>query len=167
MESDYNAEIRKLMCEELGTLYHMEGLLLRSLPRFSASTNAPELKKWFQEQVKATRQQMTRLEKVFKICGKETREKKCDSMLSLMLEAKRAMERWKNSLALDAAILCLVQKAVHQQLIGYESLCTWAEILEEREIRGLLGVSLKEEQEAAKELGKLTPRALCIDPVET
>jgi ferritin-like metal-binding protein YciE len=166
MESIYNIEIRKLLCEELGTVYHVEGLFLRSLPRLATAATAPELKQWFQQQIKHTQQQMTRLQKIFKLCEKETREKKCESMLSLMVESKRAMDRWKNSAALDATLLCLAQKMQQQHTVEYHNLCAWAEILEEREIGQLLAVSLEEEEAATKELRKKTPGILCADRVE-
>lgn len=161
MESNNNAEIRKLFCEELGSVYHVEGLFLRSLPRLAEAAHCAELKDWFQQQIKTTQQHLLRLQKIFKLCEKEAREKKCDSMLSLMVESKRATERWKNSFALDTALLCLAQKMQQHQMVAYQNLSDWAEFLEEREMFKLLSATSDEEAAAEQALRESAPLVLC------
>ena len=145
--------------EQLGTMVHVENLLIKALPRMAECSRSDELRELFEEHFEETKKQLIRVQRVFKGFGIDAREKKCDSMLALLTEARRVGDRWKNSPIIDAALICAAQRVEHHEIISYGSLCTWAEQLEERDAVKWLKENLEEEKLADKKLAKLVEKA--------
>src|SRR4051794_16449912 len=102
--------LRSLLLEELGSILHVENLLIKWLPRFALAADSKDLKKAFDLQLGQTKKQLARLSSVFKQFDQPPREKKCDAMLALLMEAKRMLEKLKRSPLQDTALICNVQK---------------------------------------------------------
>lgn len=160
-------QLNDLCLEQLGNLYHVENLLLKSLPKMAESAQSSDLKELFESHLVETKRQAARLQRVFKFFRQEARERKCDAMLAILLEGKRTMEKYKNSPILDAALLCLAQKVEHFEIVTYETLIAWAKGLEHDEMVEMLQQSLAEEQSAAKRLKHLVSEAIELATAES
>jgi ferritin-like metal-binding protein YciE len=157
--------LRGLLLEELGGVLHVENLLMKWLPRFALAADSKDLKKAFDLQLAQTKKHLARLQSVFKMFDQIPREKKCDPMLALLMEAKRMMEKLKRSPLRDAALICNVQKMQHHQVVAYTALCSWADTLKEEDACDLLEETLDEEELANKRLTEIASRPLSLQEV--
>jgi len=96
-----------------------------------------------------------RLEHIFDLLGKPARGKTCDAILGIIEEGKSAMEDYKGSPALDAALVAAAQAAEHYEITRYGTLKTWADELGMKDAVKLLDATLQEEVETDQKLTKL------------
>jgi len=158
--------LTELFLEQLGNMVHVENLLIKALPRMAEVSRSDELREIFEEHFEETKKQLTRVQRVFKEFGLDAREKKCDSMLALLTEARRVGDRWKNSPIIDSALICAAQKVEHHEIISYASLCAWADELGETDAAKWLKESLEEEKTADKKLARLIEKSAQINADE-
>jgi ferritin-like metal-binding protein YciE len=158
--------LTELFLEQLGNMVHVENLLIKALPRMAEVSRSEDLKEVFEMHFEETKKHLARVQKVFKGLGMDAREKKCDSMLALLTEARRVGDRWKNSPAIDAALICAAQRVEAHEIISYSSLCLWGEELGEKDAVKWLKENLEEEKLAEKKLSKLVQKAAQMDSQE-
>lgn len=151
--------LEDLFSETLKDVLHAEKQLLRALPKMAKAAHADELRAAFETHADETEVQVERLEKVFELLGKPARGKTCDAMVGLVEEAKEAMSDFKNSPALDAALLAAAQCAEHYEIARYGTLKTWARQLGMNEAVKLLDATLQEEGKTDKLLTQLAERS--------
>ena len=143
------SQFRKLFNESLNDIYWAEVQLLKSLPVLRDHATTPELKMAIQEHLKQTETHVTRLDKVFSLCGKTPRGKECKAMIGLIEECKMAISDTSSaSMTRDAAIIMAAQKVEHYEIATYGSLLEFARTLGLKEISGLLHATLDEEKQA-------------------
>jgi ferritin-like metal-binding protein YciE len=157
--------LRGLFLEELGSVLHVENLLLKWLPRFAMAADSKDLKRAFDLQLAQTKKHLSRVQGVFKVFGQIPREKKCDPMLALLMEAKRMLEKLERSPLLDVALVCSIQKIQNHQVVAYGCLCSWAEALDENGAFDLLEETLKEETLANKRISEIASKPLPAEEV--
>src|SRR5579859_7450347 len=75
-----------LFVEQLQDLYDAEQRLTKALPKMAAAAHNPALKAAFEEHLRQTQNQVTRLEQVFKSIGKTAQTKTCEAMKGLVEE---------------------------------------------------------------------------------
>ena len=80
--------LTELFLEQLGTMVHVENLLIKALPRMAECSRSDELRELFEEHFEETKKQLIRVQRVFKGFGIDAREKKCDSMLALLADIR-------------------------------------------------------------------------------
>ena len=144
-------------------MLHVENLLLKALPRMVEVSRSEDLREIFEGHFAETKKQLIRVQRAFKAVGAEPRERKCDPMLALLLEARRVGDRWKNSACIDAALISSAQKVEHFEIISYSSMCIWADRLDEKEVVKWLKESLEEEKAADKLLARLAEKAAIFE----
>jgi ferritin-like metal-binding protein YciE len=147
--------LHKTFLDELGDILHVEELLLKSLPKMRDAANAPDLKSAIESHLATTQKQSARLHKVFAALDLPAREKKCEAMLGLLVEAQQLMQRSKKTAVLDAALACALRKIESYEVISYGTLVKWAKLVEEKEAAKLLAQTLDEEEKALGEWEKL------------
>lgn len=151
------SELLKVCLTELGDTLHVEELLIKALPKLSAATFAPDLKKTLDNIFVQTQSHLTRIQRVFGYFGVPAREKKCEGMLGILIEAQQVMQRSKPSPSRDATLVCIARKAAAYKLISYESLLSWAKLVKEKEAVKLLSATCSEQKAALEKLTSFAP----------
>jgi ferritin-like metal-binding protein YciE len=93
-----------------------------------------------------TEVQIERLEQVFEMLEKPARGKTCEAVQGLVEESKDLMQDFKDSEALDAALIAAQQSVEHYEISRYGTLKTWAQELGFEDAVGLLDATLEEEK---------------------
>src|SRR3546814_19489341 len=85
----------------LRDIYYAEKAITKALPKVAKAAKSSELKKAAEEHLSETKDQITKLEQVFKSIGKKASGEKCDAIEGLIKEADGLMEEAEGT-ALDA-----------------------------------------------------------------
>ena len=143
--------LEELLVHELQDLHSAETQLVEALPLMIEATQSSRVKKAFEDHLKQTKCQVTRLNKALKLMGEEPGEEKCRGMDGLIREAKAAMRDVSDPDTLDAALIGAAQKVEHYEISGYGTARTFAQQLGKSNVAELLQATLEEES-AANEL---------------
>ena len=141
--------LEELLVHELQDLHSAETQLVEALPLMIEATQSSRVKKAFEDHLKQTKGQVTRLNKALKLMGEEPGEEKCRGMDGLIREAKEA--KGDDPDTLDAALIGAAQKVEHYEISGYGTARTFAQQLGKSNVAELLQATLEEES-AANEL---------------
>lgn len=144
--------LRDVLNESIQDLYSAETQLLKALPRMAKAASEPQLKEAFTAHLEETRNQATRLEKACEHLGIKAKGKTCAAMKGLLEEGAEVMAEKGAAAAKDAAMIVAAQKVEHYEIAGYGAACTFAKILGEEEVAGLLSETLAEEKAADEKL---------------
>ena len=155
--------LRETFIDELKDLYDAENQLLKALPRMAEAAENEELKTAFTDHVGQTREQITRLEKVFQAFGEASMRKKCKGMAGLIAEAEDLIKEEEG----DAALISAAQKAEHYEISAYGTLAAWARALEEEDAASLLKETLTEETETDERLTSIAESVVNEEESET
>ena len=147
--------LKDLFVDEIKDLYNAEKQLAKALPQMAKKATSEELKAAFEDHLKETENQITRLEDVFKEIAVNPRGKKCAGMEGILEEGKSLMEEIDKSDTLDAALIAAAQKAEHYEIASYGTVRTYAEQLNYPKVAQLLQQTLEEESAANEKLTEL------------
>ena len=87
-----NSKFHKLFVDELKDIYWAEKHLVTALPKMIKGATTQELKDAISAHLEETKNQVTRLEKVFESIDQKAVAKKCDAMEGLIEEGKSILE---------------------------------------------------------------------------
>lgn len=119
------------------------------------AAQSPELRKAFEKHRRETEGQVERLEQVFGLIDAKPQGKTCDAIMGILKEGAGVMAEYKDSPALDAALLAVAQAVEHYEMSRYGTLKTWAgELGIERAVK-LLDATLQEEKKTDAALTQL------------
>ena len=144
--------LRDLLVAELKDIYWAENALTKALPKMIRNATSEELSEALKEHWEITKEQVTRLGKVFSAIGEKPVAKKCEAMDGLLKEAEKIMKSTEKGPVRDAAIILAGQKVEHYEIGTYSSLAAFAGILAAHEAESLLREMLEEEKTAMWEL---------------
>jgi ferritin-like metal-binding protein YciE len=148
-------KLQELFLSELGDIYNAEKQLTKALPRMAKAANSESLRAAFEAHLEETEQQIERAEEVFAAFDKPAKGKKCKAMEGLIAEAQEIMSEFKGESNLDAALICAAQKVEHYEIATYGCLCTWAELLGNKQALRLLKETMNEEEQTDQKLSDL------------
>ena len=151
--------LHDLFVHELQDLYDAEKQLLEAIPLLVQAANSPELKKAFELHLKETKEQVKRLELVFKGLGQEAQGKHCKAMAGLIAEAKELLDEDADPDVLDAALIVAAQKVEHYEIAGYGSVCTFGRVLNYEDAVRVLKQTMAEEETTDKKLSQIASKA--------
>jgi len=154
--------LNELFLDTLKDIYYAENKILKSLPKMAQAAQSKELTGAFKKHLQETKGQVKRLNQVFKTIGKVPRGKKCEAIDGITDEGKEAMKDYKDTPALDAALLAAAQAVEHYEISRYGTLRAWARALGNREAVTLLSATLKEEEATDKALTTLAESAINV-----
>ena len=144
-----------LFIHGLKDIYYAEKKLVQNLPKMAKKAESRELAQAIEKHLRETQNQVTRLERVFKLCEMEPRGKKCPGIEGLLEEAKEIMEDAEEPNTLDAGMLAAAQSVEHYEISKYGTLVAWAEELGMTDAASLLEETLAEEKNADRLLSQL------------
>jgi ferritin-like metal-binding protein YciE len=147
--------LKDLFVDEIKELYNAEKQLTKALPQMANKATSKELKAAFENHLKETENQISRLEKVFKEIDVNPRGNKCVGMEGIIEEGKSLMEEMDKSDTLDASLIAAAQIAEHYELTSYGTVRTYAEQLNYSKAAQLLQQTLDEESAANEKLSEL------------
>lgn len=139
-------------------------LVKKGLPSMIEASSSPELRSALEQHLEETRNQVTRLERVFSTIGAEADTEDNDVLDEMTSAAKDLIEDIDAPLLRDAAIIVSGNEVEHYEIALYGSLVAFAQQLGFRDAAGLLQQTLDEEKAADAKLTqigetKVNPRA--------
>src|ERR1700757_3824890 len=139
--------LRQLYVDELKDLYSAETQLVKALPKMAKASSTPQLRQAFEEHLRQTSEQVSRLEQIFEMLDEKPTGKKCLGMDGLVKEGAETMKENYEDAIMDAAIIGAAQRIEHYEIAGYGTVRTFAELLGEDEHVSLLEETLEEEKQ--------------------
>src|SRR6187397_1403598 len=154
--SNGKSQLEKLFTDSLKDIYWAEKHLTKTLPKMKKKATTDELKSAIEEHLAQTEEHVSRLEKVFEMCGKKAQAKKCDAMEGLTKEADSIVEETEaNTMTRDAGIIMAAQKVEHYEIATYGSLVQLAKTLGMNNAAEILHQTLEEEKQADEKLTEI------------
>lgn len=151
-----NSQLEKLFTDSLKDIYWAEKHLTKTLPKMKKKATTDDLKSAIEEHLAQTEEHVSRLERVFEICGKKAQAKKCDAMEGLTKEADSIVEETEaNTMTRDAGIIMAAQKVEHYEIATYGSLVQLAKTLGMDGAAEILHQTLEEEKQADEKLTEI------------
>ncbi len=147
-----------LLLHGLKDIYYAEQQITKALPKLIDKTTNRELAKGLKDHLEETRQQIQRLDQVFKHLGQQPQGVRCPAIDGLISEADEVAGEVADKSVLDAAIVGSAQAVEHYEMARYGTLIAWAEELGRDEIVRYLTTNLNEEKAADKKLSTLALR---------
>jgi ferritin-like metal-binding protein YciE len=141
-------------------IYFAEKQIVKALPKMVKAADSAELAKAFESHLEETKEQVKRLEEVFKLLGKKPEGEECPAIEGILEEAEELMKEIKDPDTRDAAMIAAAQAVEHYEITRYGTLASWAELLGEKDAAKLLSATLKEEHSADSKLSKLAESKL-------
>lgn len=156
MESLEN--LNDLFIHELRDLYDAEQQMTKALPLLAEAATEEQLRTTFEEHLEETKEQLRRLQEIFKALGEPAEGKPCKAMNGLLAEAKETLDFDADPDVLDAALIVAAQKVEHYEIAGYGSVRTFAQVLGYKDAARLLEMTLKEESRTDERLNRISVR---------
>ncbi|GAB3948108.1 ferritin-like domain-containing protein [Spirosoma harenae] len=156
--SDTTADegLRDLFISELKSVYYVERRAIAALGDQAEASTTDEVGQAFLDHQEESRNQLERLEEIFKIIGMRTDEIHSDAIDGLISDAKRVISDTEpGSLTRDAGLIIAAQKIEHYEIAIYGSLLTLAYVLDFTQSAELLEKTLEEEKETDRKLSVL------------
>jgi ferritin-like metal-binding protein YciE len=148
-------KLDELFHDGLKDIYFAEKKILAALPKMAKAAESEELTSAFKEHEKQTKEQVNRLEKVFRLIDETPRGKNCRAITGIIDEGEEIIEEYKDSPALDAGLIGAAQAVEHYEIARYGTLKAWAAELGLEEAVSLLDATLNEEEDTDKKLSEL------------
>lgn len=155
--------LRVLFVDELKDIYWAEKALTKAIPKMIKNATSEDLIDALTDHLEVTKEQVTRLEKVFASLAEKPVAKKCEAMTGLIKEAEEIMKETEEGVVRDAAIILAGQKVEHYEIATYGTLRAFANVLNEDEAAGLLEETLTEEKDADEILSKIALSSINIE----
>ena len=144
-----------LFIHTLRDMYYAENQILKSLPDMIEKAANPKLKQGFQDHLNETKNQVKRLEQVFRLEGQSVKSVDCPAIDGILEEADDVIGDVEDKDVLDAAMIAAAQAVEHYEITRYGALIAWAKQLGRNDCAKLLEQSLREEKAADKKLTDL------------
>lgn len=151
-----NDSLRRLYIDELRDLYNAETQLVKALPKMAKASSKAELRQAFEEHLRQTSEQVSRLEQIFESLNEKPTGKKCLGMEGLVKEAAETMREEYEDAVMDAAVIGAAQRVEHYEIAGYGTVKAFAELLGEQQHVSLIEQTLGEEKAADEKLTQLS-----------
>jgi ferritin-like metal-binding protein YciE len=140
--------LQKFFVDQLKDMYYAENALIKGLQEMKQATTTEELEDAFENHIKQTERHVRRLEKVFRLIGKNPEEKTCEAIDGLLREGQTIIrETEEGSLTRDAALIIAAQKIEHYEIATYGGLVELALTMRLQRAAELLDKTLQEEEE--------------------
>ena len=147
--------LQSLFVEELEDAYDFEHQIVDALPKMAEAARDPELQKGFRQHLEQTKDQIERLEEVFREVGEEPSRKTCKGMKGLLAEGDEVVKAKGDDAAKDAALIGAAQRVEHYEMAAYGTLSAFARTLGHGKAAKILDRILDQESKTDERLSKL------------
>ena len=149
-----------LFVHTLRDIYYAEKQILKALPTMIEKATDAQLKQAFQAHLGETKNQVTRLEQVFKMHGVEAKGVDCPAIDGIIEEADEVAGKVDDKQVLNAALAAAAQAVEHYEIARYGTLVAWAKQLGRNDCASVLQKNLDEEKAADKKLTEIAEARL-------
>jgi ferritin-like metal-binding protein YciE len=139
----------------LRDIYYAEQQIAKKLPDMVAKATDSTLKSGFETHLGETKNQIKRLEQVFKMHGVDTKGVECPAIDGILQEANEVAGEVDDKSVLDAALIAAAQAVEHYKITRYGTLIAWAKQLSRDDCALVLQQNLDEEQATDTKLNKM------------
>jgi ferritin-like metal-binding protein YciE len=161
------SSLHDLYVEELKDLYNAEGQILKALPKMAEAAQAAELRAAFETHLQETRQQVERLEQIFRALDESPKGAKCEGMKGIIDEGEDLIDDDAPKSVNDAALIASAQRVEHYEMASYGTVRTFARQLGYDDHARLLQETLEEEGNADKKLTSIAESRVNVDATRT
>jgi ferritin-like metal-binding protein YciE len=152
--------LETLLREEMRDLYDAEKQLVKALPKMAKASSSPKLRDAFNEHLKVTKGQVTRIEQALTSMGGKAQSRPCAAMKGMIQEGTEMMRAGLPPELMDVALIANAQKVEHYEISGYGTCREIAGKLLLQEVADLLEETESEEKEADQKLTAITRSVL-------
>jgi len=149
------ATMDDLFVHTLRDMYYAENQIVKALPDMIEKATDAQLKQGFQTHLSETKNQIKRLEQVFRLHGVEVMGVDCPAIDGIIEEADEVAGEVDDKNVLDAALIAAAQAVEHYEMTRYGTLIAWAKQLGRADCARLLEQNLQEEKAADSKLTAL------------
>jgi len=140
--------LQRFFIDQLKDMYYAEKELTKGLEEMKKACTTEELEDAFDAHIKQTGRHIQRLEKIFRLIGKNPEAKKCEAMDGLLREVRSIINETEDgSVTRDAALIVAAQKVEHYEIATYGGLVQLALTMQLNRAADLLDKTLTEEEE--------------------
>ena len=147
--------LNDLFVHTLQDIYYAEQQITKNLPKMIDKVSDSQLKQGLQSHLAETKNQVTRLEQVFKMHGESPKAVNCPAIDGILEEAQEIMSDASDAEVLDAAALAAAQAVEHYEIARYGTLIAWARELGRNDCATVLRQTLAEEKAADAKLTQI------------
>jgi ferritin-like metal-binding protein YciE len=140
---------------ELRDTYDAEKQILKALPKMVKAASSAKLRAALEAHGKQTKNQVIRLEKVFRSLKQPVKGKHCDGMAGILKEGASVLEENHDATTMDACIIASAQRVEHYEMAAYGTLVAWSRMVGNPTASQLLQDTLLEEKGADLKLTAL------------
>jgi ferritin-like metal-binding protein YciE len=145
----------ELFVHTLQDIYYAEQQITKNLPTMIEKASDPQLKQGLQTHLAETRNQIARLEQVFRMHGQEVKGTTCAAMDGILEEASDILGVANDNDVKDAAIISAAQAVEHYEITRYGTLVAFAKQLGRSDCAAVLQQTLDEEKATDAKLSAL------------
>jgi ferritin-like metal-binding protein YciE len=150
----------ELFTHTLQDIYYAESQIIKAMPAMIKKASDPQLKQGFQTHLAETKNQVKRLDQVFKMLGQSAKGVDCPAIDGILEEANEVAGEVTDKAVLDAALVASAQAVEHYEISRYGTLIAWANQLGRKDCVSLLQQNLGEEQATNKKLTAMAEHGL-------
>ena len=147
--------LQRLFVKELRDLYDAETQITDALPKLIDAAHNTQLKNALQGHLSVTKQQISRLDRIFQMLGEKPTGETCKGMKGVIKEGDEIVSAGGDPSTVDAGIISAAQRVEHYEMAGYGTVRTYAKLLGQQEMASLLQQTLDEEAEADAKLTEI------------
>ena len=150
--------LNDLFVHTLRDIYYAEEQIAKNMPEMISKATEQSLKTGFETHLAETKNQISRLEKVFQMHGVTAKGVDCPAIDGILEEASEVAGEVDDKAVLDAALIAAAQAVEHYEITRYGTLIAWAKQLGRDDCASLLQQSLDEEKATDSKLNTMALR---------
>jgi len=153
------SNLKDALVHQMKDLLSAEKQLAQALPKMARAATDEELRQAFEQHAAETKEQVKRIEQVFRALDMTPRAHKCEAMQGLIEEGQEVLEAKKvDDEVRDALLIASAQKVEHYEIASYGCACTWAALLGFDDVAELLQETMAEEKATDEKLTTIAER---------
>jgi len=152
--------LQDLFENQLKDLYSAENQLLSALPKMLEHANDKSLQQAFENHLKETKVQKSRIERICEELDSSPKGETCQAMEGLVKEATHFISAAQDDEVMDAGLIAAAQRIAHYEISGYGTAVRFAKELAHHEMATMLQTTLDEKYDADNVLDKLAENRL-------
>ena len=150
----------------LKDVYFAENFIRKNLPKMIEKATSSELKSGFKQHLAETEVHVERLERVFKMHGKEPKAVDCPAIDGIIKETNEVAGEVEDKDVLDAALIAAAQAVEHYEITRYGTMIAWARQLGRNDCASVLQQTLAEEKKTDEKLTNLAEMRINLKAAE-
>lgn len=147
--------LEDLFLHTLQDMYYCEQNITKALPNMIDKAQNSVLKSAFTQHLQETKQQVVRIEQIFKALNQPNKGVTCLAIDGIIAEAKEVMHEIKDPSVMDVGLASSAQAVEHYEISRYGTLIAMAKQLGQNDVAALLHQTLEEEKATDRKLTEI------------